>query len=449
MQHKKLIVNARLVNEGSVKEGDLLIEGQHIEKIGDSLSASNDTEVIDASGRLLIPGLIDDQVHFREPGMTQKGTIASESRAAVAGGITSYLDMPNNNPATTTLQAIAKKNQIAALHSAGNYGFYLGATNNNLEDIKSIDPVTVCGVKVFMGSSTGSLLVDQESSLEGIFAHSPVQIVTHCEDNATILHNQNQAAIKYNDNIPVFAHPSIRSRQACLLSTTHAVNLAKRYGSRLHVLHITTADELQLFDAGPVNAKKITGEVCAHHLFFNNTWYAEKGNLIKCNPAIKSIHDQIALQNAICTDVLDVIATDHAPHTLKEKNLPYMQAPAGLPLVQHVLQALLELCNNGYFDLPKIISKFCHAPADLFKIESRGYLREGYFADLVLVDDSTSYVVDDEQLHYKCAWTPFAGSTFNSSIDATWVNGHMVWDKGKHLPSPPGMNLTYARQNST
>jgi len=444
VSYRKLIANARLVSEGRIQEGDLLVEGQRITRIGGALSADN-AEIIDAEGRLLMPGMIDDQVHFREPGLEHKGCIASESRAAVAGGITSYMEMPNCIPATTSQEAVEAKHLRAASDSVTNYGFYLGATNTNLEAIKSIDPRTVCGIKVFMGASTGNLLVDDRSVLEQIFAHAPVLVATHCEDTPTIQANNKAAMEKYGDDVPVTAHPWIRSHEACLKSSTLAVDLARRHGTRLHVLHLTTADELELFESGPCQDKQITAEVCVHHLFFNDTWYAAKGNFIKCNPAIKSASDQAALQKALRENRLDVIATDHAPHTLAEKQQPYMQAPAGLPLVQHALLVLLELAHGGCLPLPQIVNKACHAPADLFRIPDRGYLREGYFADLVLVDDRSLYRVDDEPLFAKCDWSPFSGFGFRSRIDRTWINGHLVWEQGTHHPAPPGLRLTYAR----
>lgn len=437
-----LIKNIRMVNEGQIKEGDLLIEADRISQIGNNISASG-AHVIDGNGSLLLPGMIDDQVHFREPGLEHKGSLATESKAAVAGGITSYLEMPNTNPFVANAEILEFKLQRAAQVSSANFGFYLGATSDNLESIKALQPNHACGIKIFMGASTGGMLVDDPKILEKIFATTPFLVATHCEDTPTIKVNEEKARAKWGDDIPAIEHAWIRGRQACLKSSTLAVGLAKKHGTRLHVLHLTTADELKLFTAGTRLTKQITAEACVHHLFFNDSWYADKGHFIKCNPAIKGKSDQEALLQALREDRLDVIATDHAPHTRAEKQLPYMQAPAGLPLVQHALQTLFEQIKNQQLTLEQVVDKVCHAPADLFGIVDRGYLREGYFADLVMVDDDATYVVDQEPVLAKCGWTPFSGLQFSSRILTTWVNGKKLWDNGELLPEPAGMRLEY------
>ena len=439
------IVNARLANEGGVREGDLRVEGERIEAIGSSLPGRVGETLIDAQGAVLMPGMIDDQVHFREPGFTHKGDLATESRAAVAGGITSFMEMPNCNPLTTNAATLQAKHARAAEVSAANWAFYLGATNDNLEDIKSVDVFKACGVKVFMGASTGNMLVDDPATLEGIFAASPLLIATHCEDTKTIAANEARVRAVHGADAPASLHPQIRSREACLRSSTLAVDLARRHGSRLHVLHITTEDELSLFQKGPLAGKRITAEACAHHLFFDESWYPEKGADIKCNPAIKGAHDRKALLAAVAEDRIDVIATDHAPHTREEKDRPFLDAPAGLPLVQHALPSLFEHVHAGHLSLPKLVEKVCHAPAEVFALRERGFLREGYYADLVLVDDAGSHAVDDDPVLSKCGWTPFSGLRFSSRIRATLVNGGLVWQEGAHLGGNVARPLEFDR----
>lgn len=425
------IVNARMVNEGHELHGELLIRDGRIETVGATVPAVAGADEIDARGRLLMPGMIDDQVHFREPGYEHKAEIRTESRAAVAGGITSYMDMPNCIPQTVTREALADKHARARERSLANYAFYLGATNDNLEEIKGVDPALACGIKVFMGASTGNMLVDDEDALDAIFASTQLVIATHCEHTPTILENEARMREKYGENVPIALHPEIRSVEACFRSSALAVDLAQRHDARLHVLHLTTEKEMSLFSAGPAADKRITAEVCAHHLYFDDAWYAAKGADIKCNPAIKKPADRSALLNAVATDVIDVIATDHAPHTREEKRRPYFDAPAGLPLVQHALQSVLEHYHDGRLSLAKIVEKLCHAPAVVFDVRERGFLREGYWADLTLVDLEHRIAVDDMPVLSKCGWTPFAGQEFRSRVDATWVNGNLVWRDGE------------------
>lgn len=430
-----LIKEARLVNEGEIYEIDLRINGERIEKIASSIPATHADTVIAAKGRWLLPGMIDDQVHFREPGLTHKGSIASESRAAVAGGITSYMEMPNVNPATTDMKAIDEKCAIAAQHSFANYAFYLGATEGNLDDIKSLDPTRVCGVKVFMGASTGNLLVENPAALEAIFRECPSLIATHCESGPVIAENQVKVE-QEGRPITIFDHPRIRDDEACYASSSYAVDLAKKYGSQLHVLHITTAKELSLFKSGPIEGKKITAEACVHHLWFCDEDYEERGNLIKCNPAIKTAQDREALMEALHTGQIDIIATDHAPHTLMEKQVAYPQAPAGLPLVQHALLSLLDHVKKGQLTIAQVVEKVCHNPARRYRVAERGFIREGYFADLVLVDPQQTTSVSHQNSLYHCGWTPFDDVSFASQICATWVNGALVFDGLNILEQP-------------
>jgi dihydroorotase len=437
-----MIANARMVNEGSIVEGDLLIDDGRISGI--NVAAPADCTVTDANGAWLIPGMIDDQVHFREPGFEHKGTIATESRAAVAGGITSYMEMPNCNPLTINQPALLDKRARAAKGSLANFAFYLGATNDNLEDIKTVDPLLPCGVKVFMGASTGNMLVDNPETLEGIFASTPLLIATHCEDTPMILANEAAAQAKYGDDIPFQEHPNIRSEEACWQSSSLAVALAKKHNARLHVLHLTTARELSLFEPGSVLGKKITAEACVHHLFFDDTWYAEKGADIKCNPAIKTAHDRQALLQAVVEDRIDVIATDHAPHTKEEKSRPYMGAPAGLPLVQHALLSLFEHISNKHMSIETLVKKTAHAPAQLFNVRERGYLREGYWADLVLIEPDDGKREPPAPMS-KCGWSPFTGYDFSHRVKATWVNGEQVYLDGTIQPSPMGVALEFDR----
>lgn len=440
-----LITNARLINEGTITETDLLISNGRIVKIANSISADN-ADTVDAKGKLLIPGMIDDQVHFREPGLTHKGEIATESAAAVAGGITSYMEMPNVDPLTINLPALEDKFQRAAQKSLANYSFYLGASNNNLEVIKSCPKDAACGIKVFMGASTGNMLVDDPKALEGIFAHAPILVATHCEDNPTIAKNEAEYIARLGaEGIKPSDHPLIRSEEACYLSSSLAISLAKKYQTKLHVLHLTTAKELEQFTAGALGSKHITAEACVHHLFFNDGDYEALGNLIKCNPAIKTKADQQAIIQAVNDDRIDVIATDHAPHTWDEKQRPYPSAPSGLPLVQDALLALFEFYHDGVFSLEKIVQKTSHAVADLFQLKDRGYIREGYFADLVLIDLDKQTKPSNQNVIAKCAWTPFDGYTFRSSIDTTWVNGQMIYSNNRINREIRGQRLTFDR----
>ena len=444
-----LIVNARLVNEGREFDGDLRIEGGRIAEIGSGLSARGNETVVDANGRRLLPGMIDDQVHFREPGMEYKADIAIESAAAVAGGLTSFMDMPNTNPPTLDADALEDKYRRANGRAWGNYGFYLGASNDNLDAVRGLDPRTAPGIKVFMGASTGNMLVDNPAVLDGIFAGAPTPIITHCEDTPMIDAELARYKAQYGDDIPAEFHPDIRSREACLKSTELAISLARRHGTRLHVLHISTADELALFEVSPLiradgSRKQITAETCIHFLRFDRTDYATLGHLIKCNPAIKDSSDREALIAAVANDVIDVLATDHAPHTLEEKARPYTGAPSGLPLVQFALNAALELVHEGKLTTAQVVQKFAHAPAQLFDVAERGFLREGYFADLVLVDD-TPFTVQRAQVLSKCGWSPFEGRTFHSRIASTWVNGVLAWDGERLVGGPTGQRLAFAR----
>ena len=447
-----LIVNARLVNEGREREGDLRIDAQgRIAAIGSGLPAQPGEKVVDAAGRWLLPGMIDDQVHFREPGLTHKGDIATESAAAVAGGLTSFMDMPNTNPPTLDAAALEAKYAAARGRAWGNHGFYLGASNDNLEAVRTLDPKSAPGIKVFMGASTGNMLVDDPDTLDGIFRHAPTPIITHCEDTPTIDRTLAEFKAKYGeDGLTPEMHPDIRSRQACIKSTRLAMDLARRHGTRLHVLHISTADELALFERGPlVDAagklrKRITAETCIHFLRFDRADYARLDHKIKCNPAIKDEADRQALIDALADDRIDVLATDHAPHTLEEKAKPYAAAPSGLPLVQFALNAALELVHEGRLSTAQVVQKFAHAPAQLFDVVGRGYLREGYAADLVLIDD-TPYTVRREDVLSRCGWSPFEGATFHSRIAATWVNGVLGWDGERLVGTPQGQRLQFDR----
>ncbi len=440
-----LLRNATIVNEGQQQEGDLYIKSGRIESIGKNITIPEGTNEFDLQGDYLLPGMIDDQVHFREPGMEHKGTIATESRAAVAGGITSYMEMPNCNPLTINMPTLQNKHERAARGSHANYAFYLGATNHNLEDIKSIDSSLTCGVKIFMGASTGDMLVDDRDTLEAIFASTPLLIATHCEDTPTILKNEAIWKERYGDNIPFSEHPNIRSEEACYLSSSLAVDLAKRHGSRLHILHLTTEKEMSHFSSGDAGKKRITAEACVHHLFFNGSQYDEKGAAIKCNPAIKKVSDQLALRAAVNSNLIDVIATDHAPHTRAEKSRPYNTAPAGLPLVQHALLMLMDMVSEDVFTIEKMVEKTAHTPALLFDVKERGYIREGYWADLVVMSKHLPTVVDDSEIYSKCGWSPFSGHTFTSRVLQTFVNGRLKYDRGSFPDSTPGNALEFAR----
>ena len=439
-----LIVNARLVNEGREFEGDLRIEGGRIGEIGTGLRARGNESVFDANGLRLLPGMIDDQVHFREPGLEYKADIATESAAAVAGGLTSFMDMPNTSPPTLDAAALEDKYRRAHGRAWANYGFYLGASNDNLAAIQRLDPRSAPGIKVFMGASTGNMLVDNPAILDGIFRDAPTPIITHCEDTPMIDAELARYKAQYGDDIPAWCHADIRSRAACLKSTELAVSLARRHDSRLHVLHISTADELALFEPGPIEGKRITAETCIHFLRFDRADYERLGHRIKCNPSIKDASDREALVAALANDVIDVLATDHAPHTLEEKSRPYTSAPSGLPLVQYALVAALELVHEGKLTTAQVVQKFAHAPALLFDVKNRGFLREGYAADLVLIDDTPMTVHADDVLS-KCGWSPFEGTTFHSRVASTWVNGVLAWDGRQLVGDAMGRRLEFAR----
>ncbi len=441
-----LITNAKIINEGKITEADILIKDKHIEKINSQISADTASKVIDAKGNYLLPGLIDDQVHFREPGLTHKAQIYTESRAAVAGGVTSFMEMPNTVPNTLTQELLEDKYNIGQRDSLANYSFFMGASNDNLEEVLKTDASKVCGVKVFMGSSTGNMLVDNQKTLEGIFSKVPMLIATHCEDEATIRKNIAKYKDQFGEDVPIEYHPIIRSEEACYISSSMAVDLAKKHKSKLHVLHISTAKELSLFEnKTPLNQKRITAEACIHHLWFNDTDYAEKGNLIKWNPAVKTKSDQEAILKAVLDGTIDVIATDHAPHTKEEKQGTYFKAPSGGPLVQHSLVTLLEMYHQGKISLEQIVQKACHNPAILFDIEKRGFVKEGFYADLVLADLNKPWKVSANNILSKCGWSPFEGTTFKSSITHTWVSGHLAYTNGKFAESTMGMRLSFDR----
>lgn len=441
-----LITNARIVNEGQVIEGDVLLTGQRIEKIASSITANHAT-VIDAGGHLLLPGAIDDQVHFREPGLTHKATIYTEAKAAVAGGVTSFMEMPNTVPPVFTQQLLEDKYQIAARTSLANYSFFMGAGNDNLEEVLKTDITNVCGLKIFMGSSTGNLLVDSPEVLENLFSKFPSLIATHCEDEATILKNTADYKAKYGDGMPVRYHPLIRSEEACYKSSSFAIELARKHGTRLHILHISTAKETHQFNNSiPLEKKKITAEACIHHLWFNDADYDRLGMLIKWNPAIKTKNDQQEIFNAVLDDRIDVIATDHAPHTSEEKSKGYFQAPSGGPLIQHSVVAMLEFYHQKKIGLEKIVQKMAHNPAILFQIQERGFIREGYFADLVLVDPAKPWTVNKENILAKCGWSPFEGHTFQSTVTHTWVSGHLAYAGGKFNEQKQGERLLFNRK---
>jgi len=446
MHKSYLIKNARIVNEGEILEGDVLVENGRIAKIDTSIGPKNgNVTIIDAEGKYLLPGIIDDQVHFREPGLTHKGDIYSESRAAVAGGITSYMEQPNTKPAATTIEELEKKYARAAQVSLANYSFNMGASNDNLEELKRVDKRTVSGIKIFMGSSTGNMLVDQQKTLEGIFQLDH-QLITHCEDEATIKANLAKAKEQYGEDIPMRMHPVIRDEKACYLSSKTAVDLAKKYNSRLHVFHISTAIETGLFtNKIPLKKKRITSEVCVHHLWFDDSQYDTKGSLIKWNPAVKSAADRDGLWKALLDDRLDVLATDHAPHTLEEKQNPYLSAPSGGPLVQHFLPAMMEKVHDGTLSIEKMVEKMCHNPAILFRVEERGFIREGYHADLVLVEPNRPWSVNKDNILSKCGWSPFEGTLFKSKITHTFVGGHLAYNEGKFDESKLGERLLFNR----
>jgi dihydroorotase len=443
-----LIKNATIINEGRTFPGDLLIINETISAIGAILKEDipSGTEIIDATGLLLIPGIIDDQVHFREPGLTNKGNIFSESRAAVAGGVTSFMDMPNTIPQTVTIDILNKKYLIGSENSLTNYSFYIGATNTNIDEILQVDHSTVCGVKLFMGSSTGNMLVDNENALRELFTRTTLPITAHCEDESIIRKNSEIYREKFGENVPIEMHPLIRSREACFRSSSHAVNLAKDHNTRLHILHLSTADELKLFTNDiPLSQKRITGEVCVHHLWFDDSSYTDLGTFIKWNPAIKTKFDRDALINGVNNNLIDVIATDHAPHTLAEKTNTYFKAPSGGPLIQHTLVVMLEMWHRKIFSLEKIVQMMSHNPAILFNIRKRGFIREGYKADLCLVNPDDSWNVTKNNLLYKCGWSPFEGTTFRSKVVKTIVNGTIVYDNGVINDSYRGQRLLFDR----
>lgn len=441
---KTLIKHATIINEGTQFEGDVLINGDRIEKIGTDISDST-AHIIDATGCFLVPGVIDDQVHFREPGLTHKADIYSESKAAAAGGITTFMEMPNTVPQALSQTLLQDKYDIAQKNSFTNYSFFMGASNDNIDEVLKTDPKNVAGIKVFMGSSTGNMLVDNEKTLENIFKNSPMLVATHCEDEETIKRNSEIYKQKYGENVPISSHPKIRSVEACYISSSMAVNLAKKLDTRLHILHISTEKELELFDnSKPLSEKKITAEVCVHHLYFDETMYDEKGTYIKWNPAVKSVSDKNALWKALLDDRLDIIATDHAPHTIEEKENTYFKAPSGGPLVQHSLPVMFDMATEGKISYEKVVEKMCHAPAECFEVKERGYLREGYFADIVLIKKS-NWTVSKENILYKCNWSPFEGREFTHKIDKTFVNGILVYNNGKIEQESAGKRVEFNR----
>lgn len=441
-----LIINAQVVNEGTIQSLDVFIKDGLIQKTGSDLSGLNADKIIDARGKYLLPGVIDDQVHFREPGLTHKATIYSEARAAVAGGVTSFMEMPNTVPNALNQTLLEDKYQIASGTALANYSFYMGASNDNIEEVLKTNTRNVCGIKVFMGSSTGNMLVDNEKTLENIFSNSPMLVATHCEDEATIRRNTEIFKEKYGDEPHPRIHPLVRNEEACFISSSMAVRLARQHGTRLHILHISTADELSLFDNTiALKDKKITSEVCVHHLWFDARDYETLGNQIKCNPAIKADGHKQKLLQGLLDNRLDVIATDHAPHLWEEKQKAYWQSPSGLPLVQHPLQMMLELSREGKIGLEKIVEKMSHAVADCFQLEKRGYIREGYWADLVLVDLGAESKVTADNIFYQCNWSPLLGKTFHSQITHTIVSGHLAFENGKFDESKKGERLLFER----
>jgi len=441
-----IIKNTRIINRGKITSGDILIHDDRIVKIDTSID-QNAKLIIDAKGKFAMPGVIDDQVHFREPGLVYKADIFTESRAAIAGGTTSFMEMPNVKPATLTQELLEEKYQIAKRKSHCNYSFFMGASNDNLEEVLKTNGKNVCGIKIFMGSSTGNMLVDNQKTLEGLFSKVPLLIATHCEDEARIRANIKKAIDKYGDDIPISEHPIIRDVEGCYLSSSMAVEMAKRNGTRLHILHISTMKELALFDnTKPLSEKLITAEVCVHHLSFNSDDYEEYGTLIKCNPAVKDRTQQEALLPALLNNTLDIVATDHAPHTWEEKQNPYLTAPSGVPLVQHGLNMMVELYHKGMISMEQIVEKMCHAPAECFKIVDRGYLEEGSFADIVILDIDDITTVSKDNLQYKCGWSPYEGKTFKSKVCQTIVNGKVVYDSGKFTDIHVGQRLLFNRE---
>ena len=442
---KTLIQSGKLINEGEIKEADILISEGKIEKIASNIPESEATKIINAKGKFVLPGLIDDQVHFREPGLTHKANIHTESRAAVAGGITTFMEMPNTVPNALTQDLLQDKYDIAAETSIANYSFFMGASNDNIDEVLKTDPKRVCGIKVFMGSSTGNMLVDARGTLEGIFKEAPTIVATHCEDEATIRANMEKARAQYGEDVPISQHPIIRNVEACYKSSSMAAELASKFGTQLHILHISTAKELEIFRNDiPLEEKKITAEACTHHLWFTDEDYEKYGTRIKWNPAVKSKEDREGIWKGLLENKIDVLATDHAPHTIEEKSNKYFKAPSGGPLVQHALPALLQSYEQGRISLERIVEKACHAPAILFNVEKRGYLREGYFADIVIVDKS-DWEVTPANILYKCGWSPFEGTKFNYKVDQTFVNGEVVYENDTIIEAGNGMRLTFDR----
>lgn len=448
-----IIRNANVVNEGKIFAADVMLHNGRIEKIASHIDAKGAYKEINAEGKYLIPGIIDDQVHFREPGYTHKGDIYTESKAAVAGGTTSFMEMPNTNPAATTLELLEQKYQTASKKSIANYSFFMGTSNNNVEELKKVTPKTICGIKIFMGSSTGNLVVDNEDALENIFRYSPTLIASHCETDSMVKANAEKFRSEYGDAIPMKLHPVIRNEENCFISSAKAIALAKKHGSRLHILHISTEEEIKLFDNNtPLEKKQITAEVCVHHLWFTADDYERLGGLIKCNPAIKDKHHKPKLFDALLDNHFDIIATDHAPHTWAEKHLAtadekpdYFKIPSGLPLVQHSLNVMLMFYHEGKISLERIVEKMCHAPAQCFKVAERGYIREGYYADLVLVDTNKEWIVTKETLQYKCGWSPFEGNIFKGKVEEVFVNGNHVFHHGAFDESVNGLRLSFDR----
>ncbi|MFY0650831.1 MAG: dihydroorotase [Cyclobacteriaceae bacterium] len=443
---KQLIKNCKVVNEGKIFESDILIEGQFIERIDSNISDPV-AKVIDADGKLLIPGAIDDQVHFREPGLTHKAELYTESKAAVAGGITSFMEMPNTVPNTLTQELLADKYDVAAQKSLANYSFYMGVSNDNLDEVMKTDKQNVCGIKVFMGSSTGNMLVDDEHTLDNLFSRAEMLVAAHCEDEDTIKSNLEAAKQKYGEDIPFAQHPIIRSEDACYISSSRAVGLARKHGTKFHVLHISTGKEVGLFDNDiPLKDKLVTSEACVHHMWFSDKDYENKKSLIKWNPAVKTVSDRDAILEGVLNDNIDVIATDHAPHTFDEKNNKYLSAPSGGPLVQHAIPSMMEHHLNGKMSLERIVEKMCHNPAILFQVEKRGYIREGYYADLVLIDMQKDWTVSKENILYKCGWSPFEGQTFRTSVTDTFISGHHAYNSGSFDESVRGLRLKFDRR---
>lgn len=442
-----LILNGKVVNEGAISEHDIFIENGRISKIGRNLQSVKADTIIDAAGKYILPGIIDDQVHFREPGLTHKGNIYTEAKAAVAGGVTSFMEMPNTVPNATTQELLEQKYDIAANTSLANYSFFMGATNDNLDEVLKTDGSRVCGVKIFMGSSTGNMLVDSQKTLDGIFKGTDLLIAVHCEDEATIRENAAKYKEKYGDDVPISCHPEIRSEEACYKSSSIAVELARKHNTRLHILHISTEEEIALFTNNiPLKEKRITSEVCIHHLWFDKSDYDKKGTFIKWNPAVKEARHKKALLKALLDGKLDIVATDHAPHTLEEKENNYWKAPSGGPLIQHTLVAMLEFYHKGLISIEQVVEKMVHNPAICFQVKERGFIREGYWADLAIVDLSSEWVVSKDNILYKCGWSPFEGETFKSKVEQTIVSGHLVYDKGKFDEGKKGERLLFDRR---